>query len=258
MLSEPTQTPADVKSEISMVQTANSSSHLRVPSIEVTTSGNMAESERRGSTSSDTTLSEQLSLFSSATSIDSSTSYGSSISNDSGLIKSSQTAPEVSYPTTGSLSRRPTQRFTKDMFILRSACRYDCHCACHEKPTEEPQRRFSRSRHQKITCTDLNCLGTVSNSNISKQYSSLFSLALSKVTSEKTIRVPYDLKTFRTVPNASNAVRHINHGNLVKLKDCIESGEATIWDTTLDGWSLLHVSSFKNSQPKEGREGLLC
>lgn len=37
-------------------------------------------------------------------------------------------------------------------------------------------------------------------------------------------------------------MRYVKHGNLDKLKVSIETGEATIWDTAPDGWSLLHVS----------------
>lgn len=39
-------------------------------------------------------------------------------------------------------------------------------------------------------------------------------------------------------------MHYVKHGNLEKLKGCIESGEATVWDTAPDGWSLLHVSYF--------------
>jgi ankyrin repeat protein len=51
------------------------------------------------------------------------------------------------------------------------------------------------------------------------------------------------------VPEGADAMRHVKHGNLEKLKASIASGEATLWDTTLDGWSLLHVQS---NQPSLG------
>lgn len=60
--------------------------------------------------------------------------------------------------------------------------------------------------------------------------------------SSKSIKVRYDLKTFRMVSEGSDAMRYVKYGNLDKLKMCIESGEATLWDTAPDGWSLLHVS----------------
>lgn len=60
--------------------------------------------------------------------------------------------------------------------------------------------------------------------------------------SANSVKVRYDLKTFRMVPEGSDAMRYVKHGNLEKLKGCIESGEATIWDTAPDGWSLLNVN----------------
>ena len=60
--------------------------------------------------------------------------------------------------------------------------------------------------------------------------------------SSKSIKIRYDLKTFRMVSEGSDAMRYVKYGNLEKLKMCIESGEATLWDTAPDGWSLLHVS----------------
>lgn len=60
--------------------------------------------------------------------------------------------------------------------------------------------------------------------------------------SSKSIKVRYDLNTFRMVSEGSAAMRSVKHGNLDKLKICIQTGEATLWDTAPDGWSLLHVS----------------
>jgi hypothetical protein len=66
--------------------------------------------------------------------------------------------------------------------------------------------------------------------------------ALSQVMSSKSVKVRYDLNTFRMVSEGSDAMRYVKHGNLDKLKICMEAGEATLWDTAPDGWSLLHVS----------------
>lgn len=60
--------------------------------------------------------------------------------------------------------------------------------------------------------------------------------------SSKSIKVRYDLNTYRMVSEGSDAMRYVKHGNLEKLKICIKTGEATLWDTAPDGWSLLHVS----------------
>lgn len=59
--------------------------------------------------------------------------------------------------------------------------------------------------------------------------------------SSKSIKIRYDLNTFRMVSEGSEAIRYVKHGNLDKLKTCFQIGEATLWDTAPDGWSLLHV-----------------
>lgn len=73
--------------------------------------------------------------------------------------------------------------------------------------------------------------------------STFFRKAISQVMSSKSIKVRYDLNTYRMVSEGSDAMRYVKHGNLEKLKNCIQIGEATLWDTAPDGWSLLHVSS---------------
>lgn len=65
--------------------------------------------------------------------------------------------------------------------------------------------------------------------------------------SSNSIKVRYNLNTYRMVSEGSDAFRYIKHGNLDKLKASIDSGEATLWDTAPDGWSLLHVSDLDPS-----------
>lgn len=60
----------------------------------------------------------------------------------------------------------------------------------------------------------------------------------------RSIKYRYNLNTHRMIPEGSDVMHYVKHGNLEKLKGCIESGEATVWDTAPDGWSLLHVSYF--------------
>ena len=72
--------------------------------------------------------------------------------------------------------------------------------------------------------------------------SGFFRKFISQVVSSKAIKVRYDLNNYRMVSEGSDALRYVKHGNLEKLKMCITTGEATIWDTAPDGWSLLHVS----------------
>lgn len=67
--------------------------------------------------------------------------------------------------------------------------------------------------------------------------------------SSRSIKVRYDLNTYRMVSEGSNAMRYVKHGNLEKLKACIETGEATLWDTAPDGWSLLHTAAYNRQLP---------
>ena len=216
-------------------------SRLHVAFAERHARKNSVSSDKGGSSVSDAaSYMERLSVFSSATSIESSTTVGSSTSSHRPGGK--ETIPEELSLTTTNPIQQGMRPVSQDMFILRRSCRYNCHCACHEEKLDKPPRRFGRSKPQKIGCTDPICLGNEVVPDHSREHSSFFRSALSRATSARVIQVRYDLQSFRSVPNGSNAVRYVNHGNLPKLMECIESGEATIWDTTLDGWSLLHVS----------------
>lgn len=127
---------------------------------------------------------------------------------------------------------------TKPM-ITRTACRYDCYCACHIQSTSTMGVPRLRSR---TGCTDQNCQAARSSKEPPTEPSRFFRQALSQILSSKSIRIRYDLSTFRMVSEGSDAMRYVKHGNLDKLISCIESGDATLWDTAPDGWSLLHVS----------------
>ncbi|RYP13978.1 hypothetical protein DL765_006644 [Monosporascus sp. GIB2] len=242
MISESARQAAAAESEASKIQPTDPP-RLHLAFAERHARKNSMSSDKRRSSVSDTTsYMERLSVFSSAASIESSTTVGSSTSTHGPGGK--DTGPEKLSLTTTNPSQQGMQPVTQDMFILRRSCRYNCHCACHEETTDKPQRRFGRSKPQKIECTDPVCLGNEVVPDNSKEHSSLFRSALSRATSARVIQVRYDLQSFRMVPNGSNAVRYVNHGSLPKLKECIESGEATIWDTTLDGWSLLHSAAY--------------
>lgn len=246
MISESTRQATAVESEGSKTRPTDSS-RLHIAFAERHARKNSMSSDNRGSSVSDTTsYMERLSVFSSAVSIESSTTVDSSTSTSGPGGK--ETDPEKLSLTTSNPSQEGMQPVSQDMFIVRRSCRYNCHCACHEETTDKPHRRFGRSKPLKIKCTDPVCLRNEVVPDRSKEHSSLFRSALSRVTSARVIQVRYDLQSFRMIPNGSNAVRYVNHGNLPKLKECIESGEATIWDTTLDGWSLLHVSRLASGQ----------
>ncbi|KAI4267065.1 MAG: hypothetical protein L6R38_008425 [Xanthoria sp. 2 TBL-2021] len=119
--------------------------------------------------------------------------------------------------------------------ILRKACRYDCYCKCHTQDVAT-KRGFSRAVDP---CTDRSCHAF---KQTTVAASSFFRKALAQVASSRCIKVRYDINTFRMVSEGSDAMRYVKHGNLDKLKMCVQAGEATLWDTAPDGWSLLHVS----------------
>lgn len=179
------------------------------------------------STSSETTslISEFSSTSERRASVD--TTASSVVSSDSALQKTSSNASDEPFLTVKEPLATPV--------ILRKACRYDCYCKCHTRDVAT-KRGFSRAFE---SCTDRTChaFGQTAIST-----SSFFRKALAQVASSRCVKIRYDLNTFRMVSEGSDAMRYVKHGNLEKLKMCVWAGEATLWDTAPDGWSLLHVS----------------
>ena len=130
-----------------------------------------------------------------------------------------------------------------DAIAIRRACRYDCFCKCHAPSIPFPIRGFSRVKPLQYQCNEPSCQGAKPSRDMVEVPSNFFRKAISQVMSSKSIKVRYDLNTYRMVSEGSDAMRYVKHGNLEKLKTCIRTGEATLWDTAPDGWSLLHVSS---------------
>lgn len=124
----------------------------------------------------------------------------------------------------------------------RRACRYDCYCICHTQGTGVSTKAISKVSGLQNQCTEPSCQGA----RMPKETAvipSFFRRAISEVMSSRSIKVRYHLNTYRMVSEGSDALRYVKHGNLEKLKLCIQTGDATLWDTAPDGWSLLHVSS---------------
>ena len=105
-----------------------------------------------------------------------------------------------------------------------------------------PVRGFSKVKPSQYQCNEPSCQGASPSGEKFVVPSTFFRKAISQVMSSKSIKVRYDLNTYRMVSEGSDAMRYVKHGNLEKLKICIKTGEATLWDTAPDGWSLLHVS----------------
>jgi hypothetical protein len=134
--------------------------------------------------------------------------------------------------------------------VIRRACRFDCYCRCHKQSMEVSNDLFSKfnssifkqSKASRIECSEPDCAGATS-VQTRVLPSAFFHRAVSRLASMQGVRLRYNLNTYRMVPEGSDAMRYVKHGNLDKLKMSISSREATPWDTAPDGWSLLHVPS---------------
>lgn len=129
-----------------------------------------------------------------------------------------------------------------DALEIRRACRYDCYCKCHAENNAISARGFQKLGIHKHPCTEPDCQNALQSDKKVVIPSVFFRKAILQAMSYKSIKVRYNLNTYRIVSEGSDSMRHVKHGNLGRLKMCIESGEATLWDTAPDGWSLLHVS----------------
>lgn len=175
----------------------------------------------------------------------------------SGRRKSRDTAASSidgndSLEKVGSNVSGETDRSTKSRstvagpLAIRKACRYDCYCDCHRWDSASQYAR----RGAKPLCTDLTCQAASSTQEqAAVNTSKFFRKALSQIMASKSIKVRYDLATFRMVAEGSDAVRFVKHGNLDGLKSSLRSGDATLYDTTPDGWSLLHTAAYSRQLP---------
>lgn len=145
------------------------------------------------------------------------------------------------------VQRINAKAWSTDASTIRRACRYDCFCICHKSSTAVSSGGVTKRSELKHQCNEVSCQGA-GLSEDEAVIPSFFRKAIVAVMSSRNIKVRYNLNTYRMVSEGSDALRYVKHGNLEKLKTCIQTGEATLWDTAPDGWSLLHVrSSSQNS-----------
>ncbi|KAH8700369.1 ankyrin repeat protein [Talaromyces proteolyticus] len=179
----------------------------------------------------------------------------SSISSGKGSIATSMSSASShrrNSKSKGSLSESELAILDSDVkeqsLIIRRACRYDCYCKCHTQFTDTSSKSKTRIYRQnnksKVECTEPDCAAATTSSQKGAIPVSMFKKAMSHLVSANSIKIRYNLNTYRMVPEGSNAMRYVKHGNLEKLKLAIESGEATPWDTAPDGWSLLHTAAY--------------
>ena len=115
------------------------------------------------------------------------------------------------------------------------------YCACHAQDKPGAGKGFMGFKPLKYHCSEPSCQRAMPSEEKVVVPSSFFRKAFSQVMASKSIQVRYDLNTYRMVSKGSEAMHYVKHGNLEKLKMCIRTGEATLWYTAPDEWSLLHV-----------------
>ena len=226
-----------------------SSNRLRISNSGITARRlSAASSLATTESASETTSSiESLSVVSSVTSSGSLLSPSRDTSQQPGSRDTQQismdpslVALEITRPSSGT-AWELTQDDDQKALEIRQSCRYDCYCQCHMLDSTKSRRGLVKHKSAKPQCSDPTCRGNLkAKENYSKQSIS-FREALMQTMSSKNIKIAFDMNTYRMVPEGSEAMRHVKHGKLDKLRACIERGEATKWDTAPDGWSLLHV-----------------
>lgn len=199
---------------------------------------------------SSTSSLRRISIDTTASSLGSSTSSLQRLSIDtsptSPLVQSFIDSVDVHHKTNQTAS---VEDHSTDAVAIRRACRYDCFCQCHAQSRPIPVRGFSKVKPLQYQCSEPSCEGAKSSGEKVVVPSTFFRKAISQVMSSKSIKVRYDLNTYRMVSEGSDAMRYVKHGNLEKLKNCIQIGEATLWDTAPDGWSLLHTAAYNRQLP---------
>lgn len=177
------------------------------------------------------------------------TSSQSSLLGNSIFSAQSATSSSILVPD-NDLGKAPkTNPIQTDSLVIRQACRFDCYCRCHTQSIAVSKEVFSRfnapvfrpEKGSKIECSEPDCAGAISATR--KIPSAFLHRAMARLLSLQGARTGYHLNTYRMVPEGSNPLRYVKHGNLERLKLSMTTREATPWDTAPDGWSLLHVRS---------------
>lgn len=137
-----------------------------------------------------------------------------------------------------------------EMGVSRKSCSFDCYCSCHSELDNTPQLSlklpvtvFSVLTRSRQKCSVSTCQ-TTAPPRIKKLVlpSASFCRALAILVGSRGWKMKHHLHTYRSIPENSDSMTYVKHGDLKNLKACIESGAATQFDTSPDGWSLLHVS----------------
>ena len=136
--------------------------------------------------------------------------------------------------------------------VVRKACRFNCYCSCHSTTEVDKgglTRAFSRLGISNLPCDDPNCQSVSFVVEAADSASHFLQKVLARVLAAHSVKQRYYFNTFHMIPVNSDVIRYIKQGDLDNLIKAIQSGNATIWDTAPDGWSLLHVSMVPEPKP---------
>ena len=137
----------------------------------------------------------------------------------------------------------------------RRSCSFNCYCDCHSQDQSSANMTINMNKVLRGTlskssrrCSVPGCYRTVNVSPKRLVYPrARIRSALTSLVIFRGFKVKHYLNTYRMIAETSDSMRYTKHGDLARLKACINSGIATPFDTGPDGWSLLHVSQPKTS-----------
>jgi hypothetical protein len=167
------------------------------------------------------------------------------------LPETSDSASRTSDESVMPIQLSPTHNNT--MGTINWRCARFCSCKCHGREISLPARRnanrgvpfFNLRFHFVHRCSTRRCRTNKTNTQpegtltISK-WMVKGAIAISLISQSLNNRV--HLKAYKLVPESAESIRFATSGNLEGLKRLIQTGLATINDTTLDNWTLTHVS----------------
>jgi hypothetical protein len=142
-------------------------------------------------------------------------------------------------------------------YILTTTCPrkcYDhCTCSCHGRTTEKGEildytslRPFRRGSPVQY-CTDRRCRKLqLKKRQIVIQLTDCVMKEYAFAVISRGSRMNFELKCRPIVPGNSDSIRFCQEGEFESLKELVISGRVSPYETSADGWSLLHVSSIQS------------
>jgi hypothetical protein len=125
--------------------------------------------------------------------------------------------------------------------VPRGRCCSQCQCACHR--IVESKAKSEDSANSKSTkCSNPQCRSRDSwNTEFVIRDPILLRREFVLSLISRGVQISCSLKTRPIVPACSAVIKCAENGDLASLMDLLLAKKASIFDTELDGWSLLHV-----------------